>query len=206
MSERLYNTVAESVATLDVRTALNALHYASRLVKHQVSVSESSQSDKLWVAGVPGEPTEAERVLGKRIVQLIEVQIGRTVDTWSKVTVSEVIDMLGKTAATFMRSSWSEPDRIRAEDYHEFCEYLPTVTDPAVEFTALLDLESARSKIETIVNNLPPRERLIFEMRLVQELSWEECADALNISPTAARQLWYRTLRKVRNQLVHGVS
>jgi DNA-directed RNA polymerase specialized sigma subunit len=204
MSEELKDKVVQLVETFDVRIALNALHYASRLVKHRISVVERSQPDKLWVAGISGEPTEYERVLGKGIIQFIEQQIQQTVDSWSEETISQVIDILGKSAASFMRKSWGEHELRQATDYRAFCHEMPTVTDPAVEFTALLDRESAKSKVEAIVSTLPQRAKLLVEMRLVQELSWEECASALGITVTATRQLWYRTLRSLRNQLAHG--
>jgi DNA-directed RNA polymerase specialized sigma subunit len=202
MSEELKDKVAQLVESFDARTTLNALHYASRLVKHKISVSESSEPDKLWIAGVSGEPTEHERVLGKGIVQFIEQQIQQTVDSWSEETASQVIDMLGKSADSFMRKSWGERELKQAKDYRAFCYEMPTVTDPAIEFTALLDHESAKAKLEAIIRTLPPKAQLLLAMQL-QERSWDECADALGISATAARQLWYRTLRSLRNRLVH---
>jgi DNA-directed RNA polymerase specialized sigma subunit len=203
MTENLEDKVFQLVEALDIQTALNALHYASRLVKHRIGVIESSVSDKLWVAGISGEPTKHERVLGKEIVLLIEKHIEQTVDNWSEETISQVLNMLGTSAANLMRESWGEIERRQAKDYHEFCTYMPTMTDPIVEFNSILDIQSARSKVEAIVNMLSPSERLIFEMRLLQDSSWEECADALGTSVTAARQLWYRMLRRMRNQLVH---
>jgi DNA-directed RNA polymerase specialized sigma subunit len=206
MSEKLEDEILKSVKTLDIRTALNALHYASRLVKHRIGVVESSLSDKLWVADVSGEPTKHERALGKEIVQLIEKHTQHTVDHWSETTISQVLDMLGTSAASIMRESWGEIELKQAKDYHDFCAYLPTMTDPLVEFNSILDIESATSaasEVVTYVKTLPPKERLILEMRLFDDRSWEDCAVALGTSVTAARQLWYRTLRKMRNQLVH---
>lgn len=203
MSEELEGKVIQSVETLDFWTALSVLHYASRLVKHRVSVLESSEPDKLWVAGISGEPSKNERVLGKEVVRLIEKQLQQTVDSWSEETASQVIAVLVKSAARLTHKSWGERELRQAKDYRDFCSRMPTVSDPELEFISLLDIESTRSKVEAIVSALPPMERRIFQMRLTEERSWEECAEALGISVTAARQLWYRTLRRMRNQLVH---
>lgn len=54
------------------------------------------------------------------------------------------------------------------------------------------------SRIEEILNELTDRQREVIYLRFMQELSYEEIANLLHITPKAARKLTYRALDRIR--------
>lgn len=59
------------------------------------------------------------------------------------------------------------------------------------------------SRIEMILNNLTDRQREAIYLRYMQELSYEEIAELLKISPKAARKLTYRAISQMKE--LYGV-
>jgi RNA polymerase sigma-70 factor (ECF subfamily) len=58
--------------------------------------------------------------------------------------------------------------------------------------------EEARSRIETIVDGLPLKQRLAFTLRKLHDLDYETIARSLDCSPDSARAHVFQALRKIR--------
>lgn len=54
------------------------------------------------------------------------------------------------------------------------------------------------SQIETILNELTNRQREVIYLRYMQNLSYEEIAELLHITPKAARKLTYRAIDRIK--------
>lgn len=54
------------------------------------------------------------------------------------------------------------------------------------------------ARIEAILNELTDRQREVIYLRYMQELSYEEIAELLNITPKAARKLTYRAISQIK--------
>lgn len=54
------------------------------------------------------------------------------------------------------------------------------------------------SRIENILNELTGKQREVIYLRYMQELSYEQIAELLNISPKAVRKLTYRALSRIK--------
>ena len=65
------------------------------------------------------------------------------------------------------------------------------------------ELEAAerRARIERAVADLPARQRQVFELRALQELSYSEIAGLLDIREDNARANFHQAVRKLRQQL-----
>jgi RNA polymerase sigma factor (sigma-70 family) len=55
-------------------------------------------------------------------------------------------------------------------------------------------------QMETILNNLTPRQREIIYLRFMQELNYEEISRIMNLSDQAARNLIHRAIESVRKK------
>jgi len=78
-------------------------------------------------------------------------------------------------------------------------ERLGLPVDLATEdgFTEVEDRLSPRLALERHVNALPPGEREALELRVIDELAYDQVAEALDIRPTAARLRVSRALRRL---------
>jgi RNA polymerase sigma-70 factor (ECF subfamily) len=78
-------------------------------------------------------------------------------------------------------------------------EWLGLPLDLATEdgFTEVEDRLSPRLALERHVNALPPGEREALELRVIDELPYDEVAEQLDIRPTAARLRVSRALRRL---------
>jgi len=54
------------------------------------------------------------------------------------------------------------------------------------------------TRIETILNELTGKQREVIYLRYMQELSYEEIAELLSISPKAVRKLTYRAISRIK--------
>jgi RNA polymerase sigma-70 factor (ECF subfamily) len=69
------------------------------------------------------------------------------------------------------------------------------------ETGAGLEAAERRARIEHAVGGLPERQREVFELRALQELSYAEVADLLGIREDNARANFHQAVRKLREKL-----
>ncbi|MCA9211945.1 MAG: sigma-70 family RNA polymerase sigma factor [Planctomycetales bacterium] len=75
------------------------------------------------------------------------------------------------------------------------------VADPLSETPSSHAMHNETSHmLQRAIDQLPDRSRLVIELRHREHLSFEEVAERLGVSPAAARQLWARTITKLRKQ------
>ncbi len=79
---------------------------------------------------------------------------------------------------------------------------LPEAADPAGQATSRLEQEELRVRINTAINRLPERCRLVFVMSKMEEMSQREIADQLDISVKTVENQMTRAYKFLREYLV----
>tara|TARA_R110001583_G_scaffold70457_2_gene199411 strand:- start:19315 stop:19824 length:510 start_codon:yes stop_codon:yes gene_type:complete len=73
-----------------------------------------------------------------------------------------------------------------------------------------IDLNDSVSKVHELIENLPEQQKLIIQLRDIEEYEFDEIAKMLNINPTAIRVSLSRARKTIREQLIkqhnYGVS
>ncbi len=79
-------------------------------------------------------------------------------------------------------------------------EYLPFQLNVTVEDELIMKEESEeiRQKVESVLNRLTQRQREIIYLRYIQECSYEEISDILQISIAASRNLVSKSVTKLK--------
>jgi DNA-directed RNA polymerase specialized sigma24 family protein len=202
----LEDRFVDLVRALEPQHAMSALHFASRLVRHRMELPPDVRRDRVWVAGITGEPTEQDRALGEDLVRSAERHVSRPAGEWDSDTAANVHNALSGAALRVAGAVWSEHDRDSARDYLSFCRAIPEATDdPATEWAALLDREGTTDMGEAI-ESLPESYRALLRLRLDEDLGYDQCAARLSVSPASARQMWWRTLRTLRKQIADSTD
>ncbi|MCD8165683.1 MAG: sigma-70 family RNA polymerase sigma factor [Bacteroides sp.] len=73
----------------------------------------------------------------------------------------------------------------------------------SVENNQIEDEEEHRivkEKVEKVISSLTPRQKEIIYLRFLHQMSYEEIAGIMNLSPQAARNLTYRAMEKMRKE------
>ncbi len=84
---------------------------------------------------------------------------------------------------------------------------LPLIIDPAEEACANPGVQGEiREQIETAFGELSPKLRAVATLALVEELPYEEIAEALGISVVTVRVRVFRAVRILREQLAKAIS
>lgn len=78
---------------------------------------------------------------------------------------------------------------------------LPVALAADDEYAAVEERLSPRATLANAMELLPPHERDALELRVVEELSYEQVAERLAIRPTAARLRVSRALRRLSNSV-----
>lgn len=79
-------------------------------------------------------------------------------------------------------------------------EYLPFQLNVTVEDELIMKEESEeiRQKVESVLNRLTQRQREIIYLRYIQECSYEEISDIMQISIAASRNLVSKSVTKLK--------
>ena len=79
-------------------------------------------------------------------------------------------------------------------------EYLPFQFNVSIEDEIIMqeDSEEIRLKVENVLSRLTNRQREIIYLRYVQEYSYQEISDIMQISVTASRNLVSKSISKIR--------
>ena len=73
-----------------------------------------------------------------------------------------------------------------------------------------MELNDSVSKVHELIENLPEKQKLIIQLRDIEEYEFDEIAKMLNIQPTAIRVSLSRARKTIREQLIkqhnYGIS
>jgi RNA polymerase sigma-70 factor (ECF subfamily) len=73
-----------------------------------------------------------------------------------------------------------------------------------------MELNDSVSKVHELIENLPEQQKLIIQLRDIEEYEFDEIAKMLNIQPTAIRVSLSRARKTIREQLIkqhkYGIS
>lgn len=142
-----------------------------------------------------GDATSAEDVLRDTLATAVE-KIGRF--TWQGKTIYPWLRQIAINKVFDVHRQSKRSRRLADAMAHE----VPTETDPESHADAQLMLEqerqSHRGKIDDCMGLIAERYRVAIELRLVQELSREECAKRLNVTIGTFDVLLFRAVRAFR--------
>jgi RNA polymerase sigma-70 factor, ECF subfamily len=65
----------------------------------------------------------------------------------------------------------------------------------------LAEYGEVRARVERIITDLPPKQRLAFTLRKIHELGYEDIGESLRCSPESARAHVFQALKKIRQGL-----
>ena len=73
-----------------------------------------------------------------------------------------------------------------------------------------MELNDSVSLVHRLINNLPEQQKLIIQLRDIEEFEFDEIAEQLNLQPTAVRVSLSRARKTIREQLTkqhnYGIS
>jgi len=73
-----------------------------------------------------------------------------------------------------------------------------------------MELNDSVSLVHKLIENLPEQQKLVIQLRDVEEYEFDEIAELLNLQPTAVRVTLSRARKTIREQLTkqhnYGVS
>ncbi|AMC10082.1 RNA polymerase subunit sigma-70 [Lutibacter profundi] len=73
-----------------------------------------------------------------------------------------------------------------------------------------IELNDSVSKVHELIQNLPEQQKLIIQLRDIEQYEFEEIAEMLNLKPTAIRVSLSRARKTIREQLIkqhnYGIS
>lgn len=174
-------------------SALRALHFAARLISHGRA---SDEINVPWIAGAMGEPNRAERQLSHCIVRIVMTSVDGRPDG-----KREAIEALAQYALKITSARWGTGGRQDAMDYLAICRQPEfEIPDPESELRAWSSLDAV--ELNRLLKNLSTEEQELIQLRLKGH-TWAECGDRLGHDEMWARYQWSRSLRKLRNSLVH---
>jgi RNA polymerase sigma factor (sigma-70 family) len=154
-----------------------------------------------------GDAVSAEEVLRDTLATAVE-KIGRF--TWQGKSIYPWLRQIAINKVFDVHRQSKRSRRLADALVHE----VPAETDPETHADAQLmadqERRSHRSKIDDTLELLAERYRTAIELRLVQELTREECAKRLNITIGTFDVLLFRAIRAFRKQfgsdLTEGTS
>jgi RNA polymerase sigma-70 factor (ECF subfamily) len=68
------------------------------------------------------------------------------------------------------------------------------------------DGDELASKLEEVISTLPDKQRLVFELKYYQELSYEEMAELTQTSVGALKASYHHAKQKIGNQLIQALN
>ncbi|HEY0251211.1 MAG TPA: RNA polymerase sigma factor, partial [Kofleriaceae bacterium] len=142
-----------------------------------------------------GDAASAEEVLRDTLATAVE-KIGRF--TWQGKSIYPWLRQIAINKVFDVHRQSKRSRRLAEAMRHE----LDDATDPASHADALMmadqERRAHREKIDGCMGQLADRYRLAIELRLVQELSREDCAKRLNITIGTFDVLLFRAVRAFR--------
>jgi len=76
--------------------------------------------------------------------------------------------------------------------------------DPAESPDEALDRERIRALVETFFEELPPRQRAVFDLADLQGFTSPEIAEMLDIAPVSVRAHLFKARRTLRKKILEG--
>jgi RNA polymerase sigma factor (sigma-70 family) len=74
---------------------------------------------------------------------------------------------------------------------------------PAISVVARLELQEAATRIRELMQTLPEKQRLVMHLRDVEELTYEEIAETLQISLDQVKVNLHRARKSIRDAMSH---
>jgi len=146
----------------------------------------------------------ALRILGNMaeaedVVQEVFIKMWKNKEQWEKYSNIEAwcMRMTRNLSIDKLRSKHKRVDQL-PED-REFKSHLVTPDHQA-------ELQDTMSHIKTLVATLPEKQRLVFQLRDLEEMSYQEIADTLNIPMDQVKVNLFRARKKIRVQLLKAQS
>ena len=144
-----------------------------------------------------GDTASAEDVLRDTLATAVE-KIGRF--TWQGKSIYPWLRQIAINKVFDVHRQSKRSRRLADAMVHE----LPSETDPSSHADALLmadqERRAHRARIDTAMGALAERYRTAIELRLVQELPREECANRLGVAIGTFDVLLFRAVRAFRKQ------
>ena len=140
-----------------------------------------------------GKPEEAQD-----IVQETFFRAFRSLSSY-QVTETKFSTWLGRIAANLITDAWRKQGRTpELRNLDEARNKSSGGSDPAEQ---VIQAET-REKLAALIQELPPEQRQVIEMRILAGLSLKEAATAMNKSEAAVKMLQQRALKALRAKML----
>jgi RNA polymerase sigma-70 factor (ECF subfamily) len=152
----------------------------------------------VYAENITGDALQAEDIVSNLFVKLWEKREQLQIHT---AIESYLMSAVHNEALNYLKHAEVE------KRYHAKTEYQLTHADllnpSAAADTPLNDLleKELKEQIETALRTLPPQCREIFTLHKIDDLSYQEVADQLNISINTVRTQLTRAMKKMRSAL-----
>jgi len=101
-------------------------------------------------------------------------------------------------------------DQLKAKRSNNLTLVHSNYKDESVSLQRKLELEDSVSKVHELIENLPEKQKLIIQLRDVEQYEYEEIGKILDLQPTAVRVSLSRARKTIREQLIkqhkYGIS
>ena len=101
-------------------------------------------------------------------------------------------------------------DQLKAKRSNNLTLVHSNYKDNTVSLERKLELEDSVSKVHELIEGLPEKQKLIIQLRDVEQYEYEEIGKILDLQPTAVRVALSRARKTIREQLIkqhkYGIS
>lgn len=101
-------------------------------------------------------------------------------------------------------------DQLKAKRSNNLTLVHSNYKDTAVSLQRKLELDDSVSKVHELIARLPEKQRMIIQLRDVEQYEFEEIGKILDLQPTAVRVALSRARKTIREQLIkqhnYGIS
>lgn len=101
-------------------------------------------------------------------------------------------------------------DQLKAKRSNNLTLVHNNYKDTSVSLQKKLELQDSIAKVHELIQNLPEKQRIIIQLRDIEQYEFEEIGKILDLQPTAVRVALSRARKTIREQLIkqhnYGIS